>query len=211
MGTAIEIDIYSDLFMPYFFYKCESSENGVCTLDEYSRGLIYFKRKTFKELKNDYLTVKEKLIKVEYNLGKSYSRSANSVYQNRNEDETDEFKKFYLWLFEFNNMNKKDKKDKKIQFEIAKFYWEALFCGYNFIKNFIEYLENEKKIEFIKQDQWNCLLELVRHSKNNFPKDYSLDDSWPTLFDDFYIFYCKANGIEVIMPQENFGQFNNGD
>lgn len=206
MGKAINIDIYSDLFMPYFFYKCDCSENGTCTLEEYSRGISYFKKKTFKELTSDYNTVKTKLISVEYK-NTSYVRS----YGRDEEDEKDEFKKFYLWLFEFNNFNKKEKKDKKIQFEIAKFYWNALFCGYNFIRSFIEYLENEIKVEFIKHDQWNCLLELVRHSKNMFPKDYSLDDSWPTLFDDFYKYYCKINGIEVVMPQELLPQFNNGD
>jgi len=208
MGTAIDIDIYSDLFMPYFFYQCDSTETGSCSLEEYSRGMSHFHRKTFKDLKHDYLTVKEKLLKVEFN---PKERQNSRYYYNNYEEEKDEFKRFYLWLFEFNNMNKKEKKDKKIQFEIAKFYWEAIFCSYNFIKIFIEFLENEKKIEFIKHDQWNCLLELVRHSKNNYPKDYSLDDSWPTLFDDFYIFYCKKNGIEVKMPEENFGQFTYGD
>lgn len=206
MATALEIDIYSDLFLPYFFFRCDSSEVGVCTLEEYSRGMSFFKKKTFKELKSDLLPVKEKLLKVEF----IPERNTNRYYYNR-EPETDDFKKFYLWLFEFNNMNKKEKRNKQIQFEIAKFYWNALFCGYNFIKNFVEYLENERKIEFIKQDQWNCLLELVRHSKNNYPHDYSLNDSWPTLFDDYYIFYCKKNGIEVKMPEENLGQFNYGD
>jgi len=205
MGKALSIDIYSDLFMPYFFYKCGCFEVGKCSLQEYATGLSALGRKTFSELKNDYNSVKEKLLKVEYTRA---DKSQRRYYYSNDEDETDEFKKFYFWLFEFNLQNKQEKKDKKILFEIAKFYWEQIFCSYNFTKDLIEFLENDKKIEYVKLDQWNCLLELVRHCKNNFPNDYSLEDSWPTLFDEFYVWYCKKNGIEFKLPEEYLGNLN---
>lgn len=203
MGKELKIDIYSDLFMPYFFYKCGCFEVGKCSLQEYANGLSSLKRKSFTDLKQDYLKIKEKLLKIEY--VKVDKGSRRYYYDNDYEDQTDDFKKFYFWLFEFNNQNKQDKKDKKIPLEIAKFYWEQLFDSYHFINHLINFLENEKKIEHVKLDQWNCLLELVRHCKNEFPKDYSLEDSWPTLFDEFFISYCKKNGIQFKMPEEYLG------
>ena len=70
MGNAIDIDLYSDLFMPYFFFKCESSEVGICSLEEYALGMTHFKQKTFKDLKKDYYNVKEKynlILKIDQN------------------------------------------------------------------------------------------------------------------------------------------------
>lgn len=205
MGKALNIDIYSDLFMPYFFYKCGCLEVGKCALPEYATGLSALKRKSFQDLKNDYNSTKEKLLKIEYS---PPDKNQKRYYYDNYEDQMDEFKKFYFWLFEFNVQNKQEKKDRKIQYEIAKFYWEQIFCSYNFVNSLIEFLENAKKIEYVKLDQWNCLLELIRHCKNNFPNDYSLEDSWPTLFDEFYIWYCKKNGIEVKMPEEYLGNLN---
>jgi len=206
MGKALNIDIYSDLFMPYFFYKCGCLEVGKCSLQDYAAGLSALKRKTFQDLTNDYMKIKEKLLIVEYTPpDKDLKRY---YYDNNYEDQSDEFKKFYFWLFEFNVQNKQEKKDRKIPYEIAKFYWEQIFCSYNFIKDFIYFLENEKKIESAKLDQWNCLLELVRHCKNSFPNNYNLEDSWPTLFDEFYLWYCKKNAIELQMPEEYLGNFN---
>lgn len=206
MGKALNLDIYSDLFMPYFFYKCGCFDVGKCSLQEYAAGLSALRRKTFQDLKNDYMSIKEKLLKVEYNPPEKNQK--RYYYDSNYNDQTDEFKKFYFWLFEFNVLNKQEKKDKKIQYEIAKFYWEQVFDSYYFIKDLISFLEQEKKIEHVKLDQWNCLLELVRHCKNNFPNNYCLEDSWPTLFDEFYIWYCKKNGIEVKMPEEYLGNLN---
>ncbi len=180
-------------------------EVGKCSLQEYSIGLNSLKRKTFLELKNDYLNIKEKLLKVEYSPPDKNQRKY--YYDNDNENDSDEFKKFYLWLFEFNNQNKQNKKDKKIPYEIANFYFEQIFDSYNFIKELIIFLE-EKKLEYVKLDQWNCLLELVRHCKNKFPEGYSLEDSWPTIFDEFYIWYCKKKNIEFKMPEEYLGNLN---
>jgi len=206
MGKVLNIDIYLDLFMPYFFYKCGCIEVGKCTLEEYSKGLNGLKKKTFADLKQDYYKIKEKLLNVEYIPPEKTSKKY--YYDTDYDNSTDEFKKFYLWLFDFNNQNKIEKKDKKIHFEVAKFYFEQFFCSYNLIKDLVDFLEKEKKIEFIKLDQWNCMLELIRHCKNSFPNNYSLDDSWPTLFDEFYIWYCKKNGIEFKMPEEYYGNIN---
>jgi len=175
-------------------------------LQEYSLGLSVLKQKTFDSLKTTYNHIKEKLLRVEY--APPEKNNKGRYYYDSNDDQSDEFKKFYFWLFEFNVQNKQEKKDKKIPYEIAKFYWEQIFCSYNFTKDLFEFLENEKKIEYMKLDQWNCLLELVRHCKNNFPKDYSLEDSWPTMFDEFFIWYCQKNGIEVKMPEEYLGNLN---
>lgn len=197
MGNELKIDIYSDLFMPYFFYKCSCSKMGECSLQEYANGLTILKKKSFGELKTDYNKIKEKLINVEL---KDKSQQKRNYYE-YDEDQSDEFKKFYFWLFEFNIENKSEKKDKKISFEIAKFFWEQLFCSYGYVKHLINFIENEKKLQFVKLDQWNCLLELIRHFKQTFPNEYNLEDCWPTLFDDFYIWYCLKNGIEYKKPE----------
>ena len=47
MGKELKIDIYSDLFMPYFFYKCSCSKMGECSLQEYANGLTILKKKSF--------------------------------------------------------------------------------------------------------------------------------------------------------------------
>jgi hypothetical protein len=70
------------------------------------------------------------------------------------------------------------------------------------VKEFLSFLEIQKKKPNIKLDQWNCFLEFIKIIGDSFPKGYTLDDSWPLLFDEFYIFYCKKLGIKVEDPFE---------
>jgi hypothetical protein len=52
----------------------------------------------------------------------------------------------------------------------------------------------------IKEDQWNLYLELLKVIGDQFPKGYNVEESWPTLFDEFYLWYCKKYDIKVEKP-----------
>jgi hypothetical protein len=36
---------------------------------------------------------------------------------------------------------------------------------------------------------------------DQFPKGYNVEESWPTLFDEFYIWYCKKYNIKIETPE----------
>jgi hypothetical protein len=61
-------------------------------------------------------------------------------------------------------------------------------------------MEKEKKSGQIKEDQWNLFLELLKVIGDSFPKNYSIEESWPTLFDEFYVWYCKKYNIKADIP-----------
>lgn len=51
MGSTLGIDIYSDLFITYFFYRCQCKTYGEVSLDEYTRGLTSFGANNLGEVK----------------------------------------------------------------------------------------------------------------------------------------------------------------
>jgi hypothetical protein len=65
----------------------------------------------------------------------------------------------------------------------------------------MEWMETEKKSPQVKQDQWNCFLELLKTIGDSFPKGYTPEDSWPTLFDEFFEYYCNKYGIKIEKPE----------
>lgn len=104
-----------------------------------------------------------------------------------------DFNAFYSFLFTF-NMNKKSK---KISFEATELYFKSLFGKYSALVNlFLNYLIKTKQ-EGLNNDQWNCFKDFIQVFGNKFPKEYCINDSWPTLFDDFYIDYCKEHNIPL--------------
>jgi len=40
-------------------------------------------------------------------------------------------------------------------------------------------------------------LELLKQVGDNFPKGYSTKDAWPLLYDEFFVYYCEKNNIEI--------------
>ena len=67
-------------------------------------------------------------------------------------------------------------------------------------KEFMEFMEKEKASAQIKEDQWNLFLELLKVIGDMFPKNYNVEESWPTLFDEFYLWYCKKYNIKPELP-----------
>lgn len=51
MGQELNIDIYNDLFIIYFLYKCDAKQIDCITETEFSKGLYNLDVKNFKELK----------------------------------------------------------------------------------------------------------------------------------------------------------------
>ena len=52
MGQILEIDVYSDIFITYFFYRCNFKNYGEVTLDEYLKGLASFDVNSLSEVKS---------------------------------------------------------------------------------------------------------------------------------------------------------------
>jgi hypothetical protein len=112
---------------------------------------------------------------------------------------SEEFRQFYLFLFPFNVKEKV----KEMDFDIAKFFWEELFKKYKIIFTFTAFIEKQKEGCKIKQDVWNNMLDFVINIGDQFPKGFSTLDSWPTLLDEFFKWYCEKNGIKIEEPEFN--------
>ena len=112
---------------------------------------------------------------------------------------SDDFKKFYLFLFHF-NLEKKT--HKYLNSYIYKLFFVELFGNqFKVVNHFLEFMETDKKDASINEDQWNLFLELLKAIGDQFPKNYNVEESWPTLFDEFYIWFCKKFNIKIEVPQ----------
>jgi len=81
-------------------------------------------------------------------------------------------------------------------------YFDQLFGDqFKIISEFIEFVEKIKKVSGISKDQWNCFLEFLKVFGDQFPKGYNVEESWPTLFDEFYEYYCQKYGIKIERPE----------
>lgn len=113
---------------------------------------------------------------------------------------TEDFRKFYTWLFSY-NLEKKT--NPVLNYEIVKHYFNEFFAQhFKIVSEFMEFYEKEKSNAPFKQDQWNCFLELLKSIGDQFPKNYTPEDFWPTLFDDFYEWFCKKHGIKIEKKEE---------
>lgn len=54
MGTDLKIDIYNDLFIIYFFYKCKAKQLEFLTEKEFETGLCALGAYKFSDLKSGY-------------------------------------------------------------------------------------------------------------------------------------------------------------
>ena len=124
MGKTLGIDIYSDIFITYFVYKCNSKTIEYITEDQYIEGLKAFKCNTLNEIKSKILSIREKLLEI------------------GNED----FKNFYYFLFDLNVPgSEKDKKSKTLSYEVVEVYFKGLFTDqFPIAKEFLEFLRFKK-------------------------------------------------------------------
>ena len=182
MGKTLGIDIYTDIFITYFLYKCDTKNIEYLTEDQYIQGLTAFKCNTMQEVKNKIMDIKGELLLI-------------------NEDD---FQKFYYYLFDLNvSGSEKDKKTKSLSYDIVELYFKALFCNqFDKVTEFLEFLRF--KNVGLKWDEWRTFLDFVRQKIDTFPKDYYVSDYYPTLIDDFYYWYCEKHHIPIPKDEEEF-------
>ena len=182
MGKTLGIDIYTDIFITYFLYKCDTKNIEYLTEDQYIQGLTAFKCNTMQEVKNKIMDIKGELLLI---------------------NEPD-FQKFYFYLFDLNvSGSEKDKKSKSLSYDIVELYFKALFCNqFDKVTEFLEFLRF--KNVGLKWDEWRTFLDFVRQKIDTFPKDYYVSDYYPTLIDDFYYWYCEKHKIPIPKEEEEF-------
>jgi hypothetical protein len=95
-----------------------------------------------------------------------------------------------------------DKKNKTLTVEAVELFFGELFgLQFKLVTEFLDFLKNDRKNTPIKLDQWSCFLELLKNIGDQFPQGYNVEDSWPTLFDEFYEWYCKKYSIKIEKPE----------
>ena len=172
IGKDLNIDIYTNMFIPYFFYKCSAKKLDEVTKSEYNKGLNYFKVKSIMNI------------------------SKNNINNFQFDIFKEDFKKYYEYIFNINN-NKNN-----IDYEIIGIYFPELFKKYKFVNDFIIFLK-EKNIKKLNKDQYFQFYELIKEIGNKFPNDYNSEiDSWPSLFDEFFYYYCDKNNIKYNKPSD---------
>ena len=163
MGTTLGVDIYTDMFITFFFYKCGCKTLEEVTEDEYVRGLTAFNCNSLKDVKYRIENTREILLNIE----------------------SSEFRKFYVFLYNFNYI----KKLKMIPIDVVEVYFNNLFECFPLTKRLIEYLKNVIKCQGLTKDQWECSLDFFINHGSSFPHKYNVDEYYPVLFDDFYRWY----------------------
>ena len=180
MGKILGIDIYTDIFMTYFVYKCGGKQLEYITEKEYMDGIKYFKCNTLAEVKNKIMDIRGELLNIN----------------------SEDFKNFYNFLFDLNVPgSEQEKKKKSLSLEVVEVYLNSLFCNqFKIAKEFLLFL-TEKKLG-LKWDEWRMFLEFIQNMGTTFPNDYNMADYYPILIDEFYVWYCKKYGIKIPDPDE---------
>ena len=183
MGKTLGIDIYNDIFITYFAYKCKSQTLDYINEEQYMEGMKAFQCNTLNEVKNKIMNIRGKLLEI------------------HNED----FRKFYQFLFDLNIPgSEKEKKAKSLSYDIVEVYFKGLFCDqFPLCKEFLEFLKS--KNVGMKWDEWRTFLDFLINKATTFPKDYYVSDYYPTLIDDFYYWYCKKHNIPI--PKDDEEEF----
>ena len=167
MGKTLGIDIYTDIFITYFFFRCGCKKMEEVTELEYINGLKYFGCNNLDGVKKQIINTKEKLLDL------------NSK----------DFKDFYRFLFVFNT-------NKLLNLEVVEVYFKDLFYPqFNIAKDFIMYLKNSK-CQGLNKDQWECFLDFLLEHGSTFPKKYNCDSYFPLIIDKFYEWYCDTKKIQ---------------
>lgn len=124
MGKTLSIDIYTDIFMTYFVYKCEAKQMEFITESEYIKGLKAFRCNTLEEVKKKIMDIRGELLNIN----------------------TEDFRKFYNYLFDLNVPgSEQEKKKKSLSFDVIEVYFNSLFCNqFKIAKEFLDYLKEKK-------------------------------------------------------------------
>ena len=181
MGKTLGIDIYTDVFMTYFLFKCGATTIDYITEAEYMTGLKALKCNTLNDVKNKMTKIKESWLTL---------------------DNNEDFRNFYLFLFSFNVQAKGAAlKTKSLPYEIVEVYFKGLFFQFNIINEFLVFLKG--KNVGLKWDEWNTFLDFLKDKGATFPKDYEYGTAYyPSICDEFYIWYCKKHNIKIPDEEE---------
>lgn len=167
MGKTLGIDIYTDIFITYFFYKCGCKSMEEVTEQEYVAGLKSFRENTLAEIKGKIIKIKEKLL----------------------DCSSKDFSRFYNFLFTFNV----EKKTKLIPIEVVEVYFNQLFKDqFSIVTPFLKFIMEVQKLKGLNKDQWECFLDFLLNQGTTFPNDYNCDEYYPLLFDDFFKWYIEG-------------------
>ena len=180
MGKILGIDIYTDIFITYFVYKCGGKQLEYITEKEYIQGIKDFKCNSLAEVKGKIMEIRGELLDIH----------------------KDDFRNFYYFLFDLNVPGtEQEKKKKSLPFEVVEVYFKSLFCNqFSIAKDFLKYL-TEKKVG-LKWDEWRMFLDFIQNLGTTFPKDYNMAEYYPIIIDEFYLWYCKKHGIKIPDPEE---------
>ena len=190
MGKTLGIDIYNDMFITYFVYKCGADSSEYITEDQYMQGMKAFKCNSLTEVKNKITNIKGKLLEIH----------------------DEDFRKFYNFLFNLNVPgSEKERKTKSIGLDAVEVYFKGLFCDqFKFMDEFLQFLK-EKNVG-LKWDEWNTFLDFLKDKGATFPKDYDYgSDYYPSIIDEFYIWYCKKHGIKIPDEEDEYQNDNIND
>ena len=80
MGKILGIDIYTDIFITYFVYKCGGKQLEYITEKEYIQGIKDFKCNSLAEVKGKIMEIRGELLDIH----------------------KDDFRNFYYFLFDLN-------------------------------------------------------------------------------------------------------------
>lgn len=176
MGKDLGIDIYTDMFLPYFLFKCKAKKLEEITFQEYKTGLSSFKVYCLKSIPKYNLT--------------SFKSDISKI----------DFQNFYQYLFQINVQ----KSTKVVIYDVVEVYFKELFAiKFPFVNEFLEFLKSNKKITGLNKDQWSSFLDMLKSiGYKKFEDFYNMNEAWPVLFDDFYLFYCEKRKIEPRRPKE---------
>ena len=182
MGKTLGIDIYNDMFITYFAYKCKSKTLEYITEDQYIEGMTAFKCNTLNEVKGKIMDIRGQLLEID----------------------NDDFQNFYYFLFDLNVPgSEKEKKNKALSYEVVEVYFNGLFCDqFPVVKEFLEFLKS--KNVGMKWDEWRTFLDFVKTKATKFPEDYYVSEYFPILIDNFYYWYCKKHNKEIPKDEEDY-------
>ncbi|KAJ2567352.1 DCN1-like protein 5, partial [Coemansia sp. RSA 1836] len=108
-------------------------------------------------------------------------RVIDAAVQNFKTDQTS-YRDFYRKVFDY----LKPPKQRLIQVENAKAVLPVITNNQWLFVRFVEFLEAQgSAITSLTRDQWNLLLDLSKSVDANF-SNYSKEEAWPSLFDEFY-------------------------
>jgi len=141
---------------------------GEITLEEFARGMISYNVKDTKDLANQITYTREELL----------------------DTTTNDFKQFWSYLFKINL----EKKSQVLRLEVCKLYIDNLLSlHFTICSPFLTFVEKEKKLPGLKQDEWNMFLQFCIELGAQFPTGYKKEDYWPILFDEYYDHHLTNN------------------